>query len=215
MVGPHGAPGPRIEALLSTIISRPSPALLLASASLLVPLLASCGQGDPSTSSGPAAASPAPEEGGEWTPPRIEVVDLAGVEAALARRRGQGFLLNFWAIWCGPCVEELPELLEVAHEARPRGGDVVGISYDLMVAGADLEGMPATMARFLDKKGLDLEVLLYDADDYEGINERFSLPGEVPVTLAIDASGQVVDRQEGKAGRERFAAMMRRALGEE
>ncbi|MBL6721757.1 MAG: TlpA family protein disulfide reductase [Planctomycetes bacterium] len=148
-------------------------------------------------------------------PPRIEVADLAGVEAALERRRGQGFLLNFWAIWCGPCVEELPELLEVAHEARPEGGGVLGVSYDLMVAGADLEGMPATMARFLEKKRLPMEVLLFDADDYEGINARFSLPGEVPVTLAIDASGSIVDRQEGKAGRERFAEMMRRALGED
>jgi thiol-disulfide isomerase/thioredoxin len=148
-------------------------------------------------------------------PPSIEVADLDGVEAALARRSGRGFLLNFWAIWCGPCVEELPELLEAAHEVQPEGGGVIGISYDLMVAGADLEGMPATMARFLEKKRLPMEVLLFDADDYEGINARFDLPGEVPVTLAIDASGAIVDRQEGKAGRERFVEMMRRALGED
>ena len=86
---------------------------------------------------------------------------------------------------------------------------------DLQKGLADLEGMPATMARFLEKKRLDFEVLLYDADDYEGINARFQLPGEVPVTLAIDASGAVVDRQEGKAGRARFEEMMRRALGQE
>ena len=208
---PRGPCDPRERALLNQSERRPQRAPLLTALGLLVPLVASCGGGD-----APSPVEPAsPEEGGEWTPPRIEVVDLPGLEAALERRKGQGFLLNFWAIWCGPCVEELPELIEVAHAARAEGGDVVGVSYDLMVAGADLEGMPATMARFLEKKRLDFEVLLYDDDDYEGINARFQLPGEVPVTLAIDASGAVVDRQEGKAGRARFEEMMQRALGRE
>jgi hypothetical protein len=38
------------------------------------------------------------------------------------------------------------------------------------------------------------------------------LPGEVPVTLAIDRTGNIVDRQEGQADKRRFAEMMERAL---
>src|SRR5881628_2063133 len=46
--------------------------------------------------------------------PRIEVVRLEGIDTALRELRGKGVLLNFWAIWCAPCVAELPELAKVA-----------------------------------------------------------------------------------------------------
>ena len=107
-------------------------------------------------------------------------------------------------------MAELPELLEVAPRARSAGADVFGLSYDMMVAGA--EGLPDTMARFLAKKQFDFDVLLYDEDDYEAINKRFGLAGEIPVTLAIDKDGEVVDRHEGSANRERFEELLDRAL---
>jgi hypothetical protein len=109
-------------------------------------------------------------------------------------------------------VAELPELLEVAPRARSAGADVFGLSYDMMVAGADYEGLPDIMARFLAKKQFDFDVLLYDEDDFEAINERFGLAGEIPVTLAVDKEGRVVDRQEGRANRERFEELLDRAL---
>jgi len=152
--------------------------------------------------------------GGEVvSPPTLAVVDLQGVEAALELEPGQGLLLNFWAIWCAPCVAELPELVEVGHEYEERGGRVIGVSYDLMVPGDDATSVQPKIRDFLAGRGLDLDVLVYDADDYEVINERFGLPGEIPVTLAIDASGEVVDRQHGKADAARFEEMMRKALG--
>lgn len=147
------------------------------------------------------------------SPSPIEIVDFDGLEARLPELRGEGMLLNFWAIWCAPCVEELPELVEVAHEYRERGGRVVGISYDLMVAGSDPTTIEAKMRKFLDRQGLDIPVLIYDEDDEDSINERFDLPGGLPVTLAIDEDGQIVDRQDGQAGKARFDEMMRKALG--
>lgn len=146
-------------------------------------------------------------------PPSVQIVDLPGLNGALSEREGAGYLLNFWAIWCAPCVAELPDLAEVGRAYRGRGGGVVGVSYDLMVAGADFDGMQQTMRDFLSRKQLDFPVLIYNADDFESINERFSLPGDVPVTLAVDKQGQIVDRQEGPADRARFEEMMDRALG--
>ena len=112
-------------------------------------------------------------------------------------------------------MAELPELLEVAPRARAAGADVIGLSYDMMVPGADSEGLPKTMARFLAKKNFDLDVLLYDEDDYDSINELFDLSGVIPMTLAIDKHGQVVDRQEGSANRDRFEELLDAALGEQ
>lgn len=179
---------------------------ILRSASLLLlalPVACDGSSGADATIDGAAAAASS-----------IEIVDFAGLDPALEAQRGEGQLVNFWAMWCVPCVAELPELVEVAREYAPRGGRVVGVSYDLMVAGANTDTITEDIRAFLEARDLgDFSTLVYDEIDYEAINDRFELPGEVPVTLAIDASGKVVDRHEGKAGKERFEQMMKKALG--
>lgn len=146
---------------------------------------------------------------------KVEVVDLAGLEAALQARKGRGYLLNVWAIWCAPCVAELPELVETAHAWRERGGDVVTVNYDLMMPDVTADEVRLQVQEFVDERGWDLDVLVFDGLDYDGINERLDLPGPVPVTLAIDAEGREVDRVVGQATRERFDELMRAALGAE
>ena len=174
-------------------------------------LLVACGGTDPEPVRGASAEATVPEAS-EAEPSYIAIVDDGAMETELAERRGSGLLVNFWAIWCAPCVAEMPELVEVAHEYADRGGSVVGVSYDLMVAGSDPDTIEADMRRFLDAQEIDIPVLIYDEVDYEKVNGRYSLPGEIPVTLAIDRAGNVVDRQHGKAGKERFAEMMEKAL---
>ena len=143
----------------------------------------------------------------------IDIVDLDGVEAALPGYRGKGMLLNFWAMWCGPCVAELPELGEVAAEWRERGGNVVGISYDLMVPGADETTIIEETRAFLEKRDLAFPILIFDEIDYNAINQRFGIGAAIPVTLAINSEGRIVDRQEGRADKARFEEMMALALG--
>ena len=157
-------------------------------------------------------ADSVPEESAGASP-SIEIVDFDGLEGALASRRGEGMLLNFWAMWCGPCVAELPELLEVAEEFESQGGRVVGISFDLMVPGGDVTTIEEELNAFLVKRGHSFDTLVYDELDYEKINEHFSLPGGIPVTIAIDKDGNVVDREDQAAGKERFEELMRAALG--
>jgi thiol-disulfide isomerase/thioredoxin len=176
-----------------------------------LPLLAfaACAPAGGTSGEGSVASAPAPS-----SRPSIEVVGFEALDAALAARRGEGFLLNFWAIWCPPCVAEMPELVETAHAWRERGGSVVGVSYDLMIPGVTADEVVEQMRAFTQERGIDIPVLIYDDADYERINERFALPGEVPVTLAIDRAGNVVDRHEGQADRARFDELMRKALGE-
>jgi thiol-disulfide isomerase/thioredoxin len=145
--------------------------------------------------------------------PSIQVVDLKGLQSALDSYRGQAVLLNFWAIWCQPCVAELPELLEVAREFRGRGGVVLGVSYDLMVPGTTRDEVMKQMEAYVAQHKIDIPILIYDASDYDSINERFGLPGPIPVTLALDRAGSIVDRQEAQANKARFTAMMQKALG--
>lgn len=146
--------------------------------------------------------------------PEIRVVDLKGLEAAIAAHRGKPLLVNFWAIWCQPCVEELPEFLETGREARAAGGAVLTVSYDLMLPDVTATGVLKQMRAWAAEHRIDAPVLIFDAPDYDAVNARFGLPGPVPATIAIDRNGNVVDRVAGKAGKAKFDAMLQKAKTE-
>jgi thiol-disulfide isomerase/thioredoxin len=141
-----------------------------------------------------------------------EFANLASLEAALAKQHDHGVLLNFWATWCAPCVAELPGLVETAREFKGRGGELVLVSYDLMIPGVSRDDARTLVTSFVSKRKIEVPVFIYDAEGYDEINARFELPGEVPVTLAIDRHGKIVDRQEGRGDKARWAEMMQRAL---
>jgi thiol-disulfide isomerase/thioredoxin len=155
---------------------------------------------------------PAPSAGTAPVTPAVEIVDVSGIDAVLSQHRGRGVLLNFWAIWCAPCVAELPELVETAHEFRERGGDVVLVSYDLMLPNLEREAVRAKVASFAKERGIDLPILVYDAPDYDAIDTHFDLKGGVPVTLAFDREGKLVDREDQQAKKARFVEMMEKAI---
>jgi thiol-disulfide isomerase/thioredoxin len=58
------------------------------------------------------------------------LIDPAGYPKVLARYRGKPLLVNFWATWCEPCRDEFPMLVELAKRYKPKGLQVVGISFD-------------------------------------------------------------------------------------
>src|SRR5262245_714081 len=75
----------------------------------------------------------------------------AAAEAILAEVKKPGAaatLVNVWATWCGPCVEEFPDLLHVAREFAPKGLRLVLVSVDF--SDTDKE-----IAEFLTKQGVD------------------------------------------------------------
>ena len=147
------------------------------------------------------------------TQPYIRIVGLEELEAEIKRRNKKGCLIDFWAIWCAPCVAELPELMATAKEFAGDGGVVLRISYDLMLPNATRDNVMPKMRDFVRKRKIHIPTLIFDDKNYDRINKRFDLPGDIPVTLALDKNGKIVDRQEGTADKERFDEMMRKALG--
>jgi hypothetical protein len=107
----------------------------------------------------------------------------------------------------------MPGLVQVARENDARA-EVLLVSYDLV---SDEDGRPdqvrERVAKFVGGRGWGLPVLVYDGPDLDALNERFALPGPIPVTLAFDAQGREVDREEDAASAERLAEMLATALG--
>src|SRR5690242_20669819 len=54
----------------------------------------------------------------------------SGRTISLAQFRGKVVVLNFWASWCPPCVEELPSLMQMQNDLRDKGVIVLGVSVD-------------------------------------------------------------------------------------
>ena len=110
--------------------------------------------------------------------PSFELKDLEGQSVSLESMKDQVIILDFWATWCGPCVQSLPGLNEIANEYAERGVRVLAINQQ--------EEADAVRA-FMAAKGLSLKTLL-DADGSAGRKYRVS---GIPQTVIIGRDGVV------------------------
>lgn len=62
--------------------------------------------------------------------PNIKAVDPAGLKAAVAAQKGKVVLVNLWATWCGPCVEEFPDIVKLYNTYKKDGLAVIAVSVD-------------------------------------------------------------------------------------
>jgi thiol-disulfide isomerase/thioredoxin len=77
-------------------------------------------------------------------PVTVTIVDRAGYDAAIAKLRGKVVLVDFWATWCLPCVEQLPHTLELGRRLGDRGLVVVTVSCDELKESDSLAKILAT-----------------------------------------------------------------------
>jgi thiol-disulfide isomerase/thioredoxin len=115
-------------------------------------------------------------------PKPIDVTGLDGKPLSLAGLKGKVVLLDFWATWCGPCMQELPNVLAAYRKYHDKGFEIVGISLDQdeKKLRACLTGKGMTWPQFFDGKGWQNAV----AVDY-GIQS-------IPATFLLDKDGKVV-----------------------
>jgi thiol-disulfide isomerase/thioredoxin len=113
----------------------------------------------------------------------------AGGVLTLQSFRGRPLLINFWATWCPPCVEELPLLDTFHREQQPRKTwQVVGLAID----------QPSAVRTFLARMPLAFPVGLAGLDGM-ALNRALGNPtGGLPFSVALDAAGSVVQRKIGK-----------------
>ncbi|MEM7223144.1 MAG: redoxin family protein [Pseudomonadota bacterium] len=120
--------------------------------------------------------------------PKTRFKDPAGRNVSLAKFRGRVVLLNFWATWCAPCVEEMPQLNNLQARLRDEGLAVVTVSID--------QGGAATVKPFLAQHRLRYLKAYLDP----GSTLMHKLGGRgLPTTVLIDKQGRVVGKMQGGA----------------
>lgn len=101
----------------------------------------------------------------------------------LAQLRGQWVLINYWATWCKPCIQEIPELNAVARQYT-----------DVTVLGVNFDGNSGEkLAEEVQKLGIEFPVL--DEDPAAALGT--SRPVVLPATLVIDPDGALRDTLVG------------------
>lgn len=168
---------------------------------------ASCREESASDESAPPQSS-AVTHGG--IPADLKEGGRAEIIAELERQRGKVVLLDFWATWCPPCVEDFPRLVAWHEKYGPQGLAVVSVSVDT------LDNRQA-VAEFLKRQGATFPAFILDAPNYDDFVTAFDSDwsGAVPALFIYDRAGERRHLLEGEQPAEEIEGTFVPLLGED
>jgi thiol-disulfide isomerase/thioredoxin len=106
------------------------------------------------------------------------------LQEVLEKHRGKVVLVDFWATWCGPCVEKFPHTVQLADTLRERGLAVVSVSMD------HPSSEPQVRA-FLEKQQARFDNFISNYGSVVTATTAFGLPGPVPCYRVYDREGKL------------------------
>ena len=115
--------------------------------------------------------------------------DMQGQPQRLADYRGKWVLVNFWATWCPPCLEEIPDLVDL-HRAHSK--------KDLAVIGVALDSSAKSVRQFIERFKVNYPVVLGDYDLAEQVGEVTVLP----TSYLYNPRGELISYQQGMLTRD-------------
>lgn len=144
------------------------------------PVAAAGGTAPPGASTAPAKDTP--DLFGRSMP------DADGKQHRLAQWQGKPVLVNFWATWCAPCVQEMPELSALQTEIAPRNIQIIGVGID----------SPSNIKDFAGKYKIAYPLYVAGMEGTELSRQFGNKAGGLPYTVLIGADGQVRKTYLGK-----------------
>ena len=111
--------------------------------------------------------------------PDFTLKDMDGKEVKLSDYRGKIVILNFWAVWCKYCIQEMPDLNEL--------NNILTKDNDAVILAVDSQEKPDTVKKYLTDNKISLHVLL---DQSGSVTQTYSVEG-FPTTFIINKDGSV------------------------
>ena len=111
-----------------------------------------------------------------------------GEQVVLAAFKGRPLVINFWATWCAPCVEEMPLLDAFYREIKAKNWQMIGIAID----------QPTSVRRFLGQYPVSYPIALGGLQGTEWGKALGNAQGGLPFTVILNANGDVIAQYLGK-----------------
>lgn len=118
--------------------------------------------------------------------PGFALKDMEGVERQLSDFLGRWVVVNYWATWCPPCIDEMPELMDFHETHNESGVTVIGINIEEI----DVE----ELRRFVDSLLVEYPILLSGAYPPETMPPVIGLP----TTFIVSPQGDIVATELGQ-----------------
>jgi len=116
--------------------------------------------------------------------PDFKLDTLDGKPLTLASSRGKVVLLNFWATWCGPCLAEIPDLIELQTKYKDRL-QIIGLTVD--------DDDPAAIGKVVQEAGINYPVAMASP----AVRFKYGGIAALPTSFVLDSQGRVVQKHEG------------------
>jgi thiol-disulfide isomerase/thioredoxin len=133
---------------------------------------------------------------------KLDFPDSNGQQQHLSQWRGQVVVLNFWASWCAPCREEMPDFVALRTEYQAKGVEFIGIAMD----------NPANVTRFLQQFPVNYPILIGEDGAHSLIRQLGNQSGGLPYTIVIDRRGNIVRNHLGRLTRSTLEADLRKIV---
>ena len=117
--------------------------------------------------------------------PQLGYLDTQGSFWTEKELHGKVVMINFWASWCGPCKQEIPDLAAAFSKYREQGFVLLGVMTD--------DPSDAELAHFARANHLEYPVIRLD----QGIYDAFDYPSKLPTTFVYDRGGKMRYFHEG------------------
>lgn len=128
--------------------------------------------------------------------------DVKGESQTLESWRGRVLVINFWATWCAPCREEIPEFVRMQERYGAQGLQFIGIAFD----------QPEKVSEFAREFGINYPLLMGGLDTMALMRETGNRIGVLPFTLVMDRQGNVTSRHPGGLKEAKLEAVIRPLL---
>ncbi len=137
----------------------------------------------------------------------IPRTDAKNLQNRIKQHRGKVVLVNLWATWCQPCIEEMPDLVKLYNNYRKQGVVILGVSVD------DHEVADEVIPPVLRRHKVKYPVLVLKQDPEKFI-EQFdpSWRGEVPRFYLYSRSGKLLKTWSGKSSYQKLEREIKEAL---
>lgn len=136
--------------------------------------------------------------------PVFELPDTTGELRSVSEWDGRILVLNFWATWCTPCKEEIPEFVELQEKYRDAGVTFMGVALD----------QREPVRAFVERYDVNYPVLIGEQAAIAAAKDYGNHIGALPYTVFIDRDGRVAHVHRGRLPLEEAEALLRGLLPE-